>query len=112
MRLSAAIVGLGACLMAGVPADAQESSRMLTFGNQDRAAGVTVLRGSAIAPKAAEPARAMGGAERWQVSSGERLWLTDPETGEVLVCRQARTTQVGQRVIRCTEGDLPRRVRD
>jgi hypothetical protein len=99
-------------LLAGTPAVAQESSaRMLTFGDQNRAAGVTVLRGSAIAPKAAEPARGMA-AERWQVSSGERLWLTDTETGEVMVCRQARTTQVGERVIRCTEGDLPRRVRD
>lgn len=112
MRLSAAIVGLGVSLMVGVPADAQESSsRMLTFGNQDRAAGVTVLRGSAIAPKAAEPAPAMG-AQRWQVSSGERLWLTDPASGEVMVCRQANTTQVGQRVIRCITGDLPRRVLD
>lgn len=110
MRLSAAIVGV--CLVAGMPAGAQDSSaRMITFGNQDRAAGVTVLRGSAIAPKPAEPARPMG-AERWQVSSGERLWLTDPHTGEVLVCRQARTTQVGERVIRCTEGDLPRHVLD
>lgn len=112
MRFSAAIVGLGMCLMAGGPAGAQESSaRMITFGDQDRAAGVTVLRGSAIAPKPVEPARPTG-AKRWQVSSGERLWLTDPQTGEVLVCRQARTTQVGERVIRCTEGDLPRRVRD
>jgi hypothetical protein len=112
MRLSTAIVGLGVCLMAGVPAGAQESSsRMLTFGDQNRAAGVTVLRGSAIAPRAAEPARAMG-AERWQISSGERLWLTDPETGEVMVCRQARTTQVGERVIRCAEGNLPRSIRD
>jgi hypothetical protein len=112
MRQSAAIIGLGFCLMAGMPAGAQESSaRMLTFGDQNRAAGITVLRGSASAPKAAEPARAMG-TERWQISSGERLWLTDPETGEVMVCRQARTTQVGERVIRCTEGDLPRSVRD
>jgi hypothetical protein len=112
MRLSAAIVGRGVCLMAGGSASAQESpSRMLTFGNQDRAAGVTVLRGSAIAPKAAEPAPAMG-AERWQVSSGERLWLTDPATGEVMICRQARPTQVGERVIRCVAGDLPRRVLD
>jgi hypothetical protein len=112
MRLSAAIVGLGMSLLAGMPAGAQESSsRMLTFGDPNRAAGITVLRGSAIAPKAAEPARAMG-AERWQISSGERLWLTDAKTGEVVVCRQARTTQVGERVIRCVEGDLPRRVRD
>jgi hypothetical protein len=116
MRLSAVIVGLGMCLMAGVPADAQESSsRMLTLGNQDqqraRSGGVTVLRGSAIAPKPADSAPAMG-AERWQVSSGERLWLTDPATGEVLVCRQARTTQVGERVIRCTQGNLPRHMRD
>jgi hypothetical protein len=112
MRLSAVIAGLGVCLMAGVQAGAQESSsRMLTFGNQDRAAGVTILRGSAIAPKAAEPAPAMV-AERWQVSSGERLWLTDPATGEVMVCRQARTTQVGERVIRCVAGDMPRRVLD
>jgi hypothetical protein len=116
MRLSAAIVGLGVCLMAGGSPSAQESpSRMLTFGNHNqqraRSGGVTVLRGSAIAPKAAEPAPAMG-AERWQVSSGERLWLTDPATGEVMVCRQARTTQVGERVIRCVAGDLPRRVLD
>ena len=112
MRLSAAIVGFGMSILVGTPAVAQDSSaRMLAFGDQDRAAGVTVLRGSAIAPKAAEPARAMG-AERWQVSSGERLWLTDPATGEVLVCRQARTTQVGERVIRCTQGNLPRHVRD
>jgi hypothetical protein len=112
MRLSAAIVGLAVGLTAGLPVGAQESSaRMLTFGGQNRAAGVTVLRGSAIAPKAAEPTEAMG-AERWQISSGERLWLTDPASGDVMVCRQARTTQVGERVIRCTEGTLPRNARN
>ena len=83
------------------------AGKMLVFGDQalQRAESVTVLRGSAIAPRKAST-RSDTRAARVQLIGGKRLWLVDPATGEVSACASRRTSTVGQRIIECTGGRL------
>ncbi|MEZ5934217.1 MAG: hypothetical protein R3F54_20225 [Alphaproteobacteria bacterium] len=42
-----------------------------------------------------------------QFGAGAKLWMTDPETGRVIVCDERRTSRVGSRFIGCLEDRLP-----
>ena len=109
---------LSAILLSG-PLGAQSApqptnaSRMIITGGEAaarRSEEVTVLRGSAIAPKpAGQAATALG---RWTVVSGEKLWLVDPASGQVVSCRSRGTSTVGKRIVACITDDLPARVID
>lgn len=44
---------------------------------------------------------------RFDIGAGDRLWLTDPFSGQVFVCDVRRTNRVGSRFIGCLEGRLP-----
>ena len=59
-------------------------------------------------PLAIQPPKAdlSADAPDW-VTSGRRLWMVDAENRRLRVCVLDRTTQVGERVIRCRERDLP-----
>ena len=69
------------------------------------AAGVTVLRGTGTAEETA-PAYAPGPARSYYAAGGRRLWLADPETGEVTVCTLRYADFVDGREIVCTSGAL------
>jgi hypothetical protein len=91
-------------------ADEQARSRLSVLSDPDTArAAPQVLRGSAIARRAPDPAPVTGPA-RFSLQAGKRLWLTDPESREVIACALYNTSEVGVRVVRCYEGDLPRSV--
>lgn len=68
----------------------------------------TVLRGSAT-KRGTVDSRYGGGYEpaRFQLGAGAKLWLTDPVSGEVMVCDERRTSRVGSRFIGCLRDQLP-----
>lgn len=68
----------------------------------------TVLRGSAT-KRGTVDSRYGGGYEpaRFQLGAGAKLWLTDPISGEVIVCDERRTSRVGSRFIGCLRDRLP-----
>lgn len=89
--------------------------RLLVFNADNAAAtssgGPRILRGSAIAPRAAAaPSQedAVLGPGRWQVVAGKRFWVFDRETGKLVGCRNRATANVGQREIECTFGTFSR----
>ena len=49
---------------------------------------------------------------RFQLGAGAKLWMTDPESGRVVVCDERRTSRVGGRFIGCLEDRLPYAVVD
>ena len=119
VRVFGILGALGLCLamttsVAGAEdrpaADEQARSRLSVLGVSDTArAAPHVLRGSAIARKAPDPAPVTGPA-RFSLLAGKRLWLTDPESRKVIACALYNTSDVGVRVVRCFEGELPRSV--
>lgn len=44
---------------------------------------------------------------RFQLGAGDKLWMTDPVSGRVIVCDERRTSRVGSRFIGCLEDQLP-----
>jgi hypothetical protein len=103
-----AVAGPAARAQDGSPANEQTSPRLSVLGDQDAASPTPrILRGSAIPRKAPDPEPVTGPA-RFSLLAGKRLWLTDPETREVVACALYQTTDVGVRVVRCYRGDLPR----
>lgn len=64
---------------------------------------VLVLRGRSGSP----PAAPMAAPAAPIPLAGDRLWLVDRERGRLVGCRLERTTQVGERRIRCAERTLP-----
>ncbi|MGI9420548.1 MAG: hypothetical protein ACR2RA_22220 [Geminicoccaceae bacterium] len=108
---SAALFGLVAS--SGVRAEAVKASPGLTVFNDQRTQSAnddspTVLRGSASRRgtvdgrygKVREPVD-------YQLGAGAKLWLTEPESGRVIVCDERRTSRVGSRFIGCVEDRLP-----
>lgn len=88
----------------------QENDRLTSLGDPaTEAEAPSILRGSAIPRRAPDPEPAMA-PERWQLLAGPRLWLVDPAGREIIACDLERTTQVGERVVRCFEDDLPHRL--
>ncbi|MGI9509355.1 MAG: hypothetical protein ACR2QJ_08400 [Geminicoccaceae bacterium] len=73
----------------------------------------TVLRGSATKRGTVESSD-LGYIEppQYQVVAGERLWLTDPENGQVILCNKRRTSRVGSRYVSCIKGRLPYTIYD
>jgi hypothetical protein len=110
---------LGFCLLATASVaaaqdragvDQQTRSRLSVLGDQGEAGEPPrVLHGSAIARKAPDP-KPVTGPARFSLLAGKRLWLTDPGSREVIACALYNTTDVGVRVVRCYEGELPRSV--
>ncbi len=49
---------------------------------------------------------------RFQFGAGDKLWLTDPISGDVIVCDERRSSRVGGRFIGCVEDQLPDAVYD
>lgn len=107
-----------ACLMgliaaADVRADAVKLSPEVTVFTKERSrpaeGGPTVLRGSAT-KRGTIDSRFGGGSyepTRFQLGAGAKLWLTDPVSGEVIVCDERRTSRVGSRFIGCLQDRLP-----
>lgn len=106
LALSTALAGVALAQPdTGAPATgATGAGRMIVLSDDtlQRTESVTVLRGSAIAPRQAPAPRA----ERVQLLGGRQLWLVDHATGEVTACRARNTSTVGRRIIECTSGDL------
>ncbi len=44
---------------------------------------------------------------RFAFGAGDKLWLTDPVSGEVIVCDERRTNRVGSRFVGCVRDQLP-----
>lgn len=106
----AVTAGLGLMLTSAGAAwaeGARTSPEILALSDLSAIPAPTILRGSAIEPKAAPVVEAQFG-DRWQIAAGERLWLVDPQTGEVRSCINRQTSTVGVREIRCTSGERGR----
>ena len=68
----------------------------------------TVLRGSAT-KRGTVDSRDLSyyPAPQFRFGTGEKLWLADPVSGRVILCRERRTSRVGSRFIGCLEDQLP-----
>ena len=44
---------------------------------------------------------------RFALGAGDKLWLTDPVSGEVVVCDERRSNRVGSRFVGCVRDQLP-----
>lgn len=76
-------------------------------GQANVSSGVAVYRGSSsmgLPPGA--PAR-----RRPEVVAGDRLWLLDPDDGELVACRTGASGDIGRDRIRCAVRPLPRLAR-
>jgi hypothetical protein len=69
--------------------------------------GVTVVRGQPAAQPDATPEDLAARHKLGRTVAGDTLWIVDPKTDRLLACELRRTTQVGERRIRCTERALP-----
>ncbi len=110
MRRSIAIVtALGILITAATAWGQTEraSPQVLTLGQRPEAAPAapTILRGSAIGPRAA-PASVAAIGEGTEIVAGRRLWVVDRDTGEVQSCINRQTSTVGVREVRCTTAEL------
>lgn len=92
------------------PGGGQEDDRLTRLGDPEaEAEAPSIVRGSAIA-RAAPDREDDVAAGDWQLLAGPRLWLVDAAGREVIACDLERTTQVGERVVRCFADHLPRRL--
>ncbi len=107
MRRSMVIMaglGIGLTSAAGAWADAGRPAPQVLVLSQRVGAppAPTVLRGSAVEPRAAPAERA----DRTQILAGQQLWVVDRTTGEVEGCINRQTSTVGLREVRCTTAEL------
>ena len=69
--------------------------------------GVTVIRGQPAAQPDATPEHWAARHKLGRTAAGDTLWLIDEQTDRLIACELRRTTQVGERRIRCVERALP-----
>jgi hypothetical protein len=102
----AAGVGIGLTSAAAAWADsARPSPQLLVLSQRPGApAAPTILRGSAVQPKAVETVETTS--DSTQIVAGQQLWLVDRATGEVQSCVNLQTVNVGFREIRCTTAEF------
>ncbi|MGI9433412.1 MAG: hypothetical protein ACR2Q4_01030 [Geminicoccaceae bacterium] len=96
-------------MLAGVAqAEAVKVTPELTVFTNERLSapdeGPTVLRGSASRRGTVHGDLDYDLPERYQIGAGERLWVTDLLTGDLIACEPYRTSRVGSRYIRCFGG--------
>lgn len=109
LALSALFLGL---TVADVQAEAVKVTPRLTVFTDKPAASAdglpTVLRGDATRRGTVDGRfGAALQASRFQLGAGAKLWLTDPVSGDVIVCDERRSSQVGGRFIGCVADRLP-----
>jgi hypothetical protein len=107
MRRSIAIMaalGMG-LISAAAWADAERPSpQVVVLGQRAGAAAApTILRGSAVQPKAAV---AVDTGSQSEIVAGQKLWLVDRASGEVQSCVSRQTSTVGLREVLCTTAEL------
>lgn len=108
----------GLTATADVRAEAVKVTPELTVFTEEKAPRTdnrpTVLRGSATKRGTVDGRYGDSGYEptRFQFGAGNKLWLTDPISGEVIVCDERRTSRVGSRFIGCLQDQLPYAVYD
>ena len=106
---SAALIGIAA---SSAWADAVKATPELTvFNNEQTSPGNAepiVLRGSATRRGTVDTkAGDLSDLSRFAFGAGDKLWLTDPISGEVIVCDERRTSRVGSRFVGCVRDQLP-----
>ncbi len=73
----------------------------------------SVLRGSAIRRgKVSSGNGDRSDLSRFAFGAGDKLWLTDPTSGEVIVCDERRSSRVGSRFVGCLRDQLPSKLYD
>ena len=103
---------IGLTLAATARAEAVKVTPQLTVFNNETAKAddgrPTVLRGSATR-RGTVSSRAEEGSDlsRFAFGAGDKLWLTDPVSGEVVVCDERRSNRVGSRFVGCVRDQLP-----
>jgi hypothetical protein len=110
----AIIAGAMSLALFAVPALAQEGGAVTIYrGAQvetvrfDNRGGVTVVRGQPAARVAEARERSVTRYKFGRTVAGDTLWIVDTKTERLLACELRRTTQVGERRIRCVERALP-----
>jgi hypothetical protein len=91
----------------------QSASRMLDLRGDSAVrsgSGPRILRGSTAQQATAAQPRQGGllGPGRYQTVAGEKFWLVDQQTGELVSCRNIGTANVGDRQIQCAFGTFSR----
>ena len=104
------IIGLG--FVGSVKAEAVKVTPELTvFTNEEASPDDTlpsVLRGSAVRRGSVSVQNGDGSdLSRFAFGAGDKLWLTDPTSGEVIVCDERRGNRVGSRFVGCVRDQLP-----
>lgn len=112
IALSCCAVFIGLTTAAGVKAEVVKASPQITvFTPEERrsaSGSPAVLRGSAIRRGTVDGSlRGRYAPARFDYGAGEKLWLTDPVSGEVIVCDERRSSRVGGRFIGCVRDRLP-----
>ena len=110
----AIIAGAMSLALFAVPAAAQDGGAVtiyrgvqvetVRFTNQG---AVTVVRGQPAAHPAELQERSGARHKIGRTVAGDTLWIVDTKTDRLLACELRRTTQVGERRIRCVERALP-----
>lgn len=104
------IIGLG--FVGTVKAEAVKVTPELTvFTTEETDANdglPSVLRGSAVRRGSVSVGDGDGSSlSRFAFGAGDKLWLTDPTSGEVIVCDERRGNRVGSRFVGCVRDQLP-----
>jgi len=72
------------------------------------AAKLTVLKGegAAVEEVSDSPRRSQRAHSRWTVVGGNRAWLINPRTGEVVLCQWRYSSTVGEDGIQCVTDSI------
>lgn len=109
-RVPIAALAVSATMLFGLAATASAASVTVYRGAESTVVhpaegGLVVVRGAPVVTH--PPKQAIFTVVPDVVAAGRRIWMIDAEAGRLKTCALRRTTQVGERVIRCFARDLP-----
>ena len=109
-RVPLATLAVSAMALIGLTAAASAASVTVSRGAESMVVhpaegGLVVVRGTPVV--AQPPKQEVFAAVPDVVAAGWRIWMIDAKAGRLKTCSEWRTTQVGERVIRCLARDLP-----
>ena len=109
-RVPLAALAVSATVLFGLATAASAASVTVTRGGESTIVtsaegGLVVVRGAPIVTH--PPKQEIFTPVPDMVAGGRQIWMIDAEAERLKTCGLYRTTQVGERVIRCFSRDLP-----
>jgi hypothetical protein len=98
-----ALIGLATAASAATPVTVSRGAESTVVHPAE--GGLVVARGAPVVTQ--PPKHETFAAVPDVVAAGWRIWMIDAKAGRLKTCSEWRTTQVGERVIRCIARDLP-----